>query len=80
MLYLEVFVLPLDQVDGVNTDEHFLLCKSVLKELVYCYFRSVTEAVNKQIQNLGQELLVVQVLRVRVEPVIYQVLCHTVRS
>jgi len=59
-------VLPFDQIDGVDTNQHFLLCKTVLEELVDCYLRSVTEAVDQQIKNLGQELLVVQVLSVGV--------------
>lgn len=47
MLYLEVFVLPFYQIDSVDTNQHFLLCKTVLKELVDCNLRSVTEAVDQ---------------------------------
>jgi hypothetical protein len=69
-----MFVLPLDQVDGVDTYKHFLLSKSVLEELFECNFRSVTEAVDQQIQNLGQELFVVKILCVWIEAIINQVL------
>jgi len=69
-----MFVLSLDQVDCVDTYKHFLLSKSVLEKLVECNFRSVTEAVDQQIQNLGQELFVVKILRVWIEAIINQVL------
>ena len=67
-------MLSLDQVDGVDTYKHFLLSKSVLEKLVECNFRSVTEAVDQQIQNLGQELFIVEILRVWIEAIINQVL------
>ncbi len=69
-----MFVLSLDQVDCVDTYKHFLLSKSVLEKLLECNFRSVTEAVDQQIQNLGQELFVVKILCVWIEPIINQVL------
>jgi len=64
MLYLEVFVLSFDQIDGVDTNKHFLLCKSVLKELIDRNLGPVTEAVDQQIKNLSKELLIVQVFSI----------------